>query len=114
MTPRRKPRFVALLTSRAHVLCVLAVEPTIRVRDLADRVAMTERAVLRILAELEAAGCVRHRRRGRRNVYEVDGSFRLPHTNERHLTVGSLIAAIAPGDASANVPEIGTPSSSAA
>jgi DNA-binding Lrp family transcriptional regulator len=94
MSMREKPRIMTLMTNHAHVLCILAVEPTIRVRDLAARVALTQRGVLRIVSELEAAGCVRRRRCGRRNVYEVDHAFRPPHVNERHLTVGALISTV--------------------
>jgi len=93
---------MSLLTNHAHVLCILASEPTVRVRDLADRVALTERAVLRIVSELEAAGYVRHRRRGRRNIYEVDRDLPLSHPTERHLTVGTLVAMLSSGTAHAD------------
>ena len=43
------------LTNHGHVLLCLAGDPTLRRRDLAERVGITERAVGTILAELEAA-----------------------------------------------------------
>ena len=44
------------LSNHAHVLLCIAKEPAARLRDLADRVGITERAVQRIVADLEDAG----------------------------------------------------------
>ena len=46
------------LTNHAHVLLAIAAEPEIRVRDIAERVGITERAAHRIVAELVDAGCL--------------------------------------------------------
>lgn len=40
------------LTNHSHVLICLAEDPTLRLRDLADRVGITERAVQRIVTDL--------------------------------------------------------------
>ncbi len=79
------------LTNHAHVLLCLAGDPTLRRRDLAERVGITERAVGSILAELEAAGVIAVKRTGRRNTYRVHGRVRLRHPVEAHRTVGDLI-----------------------
>ena len=49
-------------------------------RDLADRVGITERAALRILLDLEAAGFVHRERDGRRTHYRLrlDRAMRAP------------------------------------
>lgn len=62
---------VAFLTNHARALLCLAGDPSARMRDVAQRLGITERAVQRIVAELEAAGWLRVQRRGRRNVYQV-------------------------------------------
>lgn len=83
------------LTNHTHVLVCLAVEPGVRVRDIADRVGITERAVQRIIADLEEAGVVTRIRDGRRNQYRVHGGARLRHPVEQTTTVGALLAAVA-------------------
>lgn len=80
------------LSNHAHVLLCVAREPDVRVRDVAVEVGITERAVQRILGELEEAGVVRRERRGRRNHYEVDQGIPLRHPLESHRTVGDLLA----------------------
>ncbi len=84
------------LTNHAHVLIVLYAEPTIRLRDVADRVGITERAVQRIVADLQEAGIVVRQRDGRRNVYELDLDRQLRHPIEQHRTVGDLLRMVSP------------------
>lgn len=79
------------LSNHAHVLLCVAREPDVRVRDVAVEVGITERAVQRILGELEEAGVVRRERRGRRNHYEVERTIPLRHPLESHRTVGDLL-----------------------
>ena len=82
------------LTNHSHVLLCLAADDSLRVRDLAQKVGITERAVLKILAELEAGGVLEREREGRRNRYRVLHRTRLRHELEAHRTVGDLIAAV--------------------
>jgi DNA-binding MarR family transcriptional regulator len=79
------------LTNHAHVLWCIAENPDIRLREVADKVGITERAVQRIVAELEEAGYVTHDRVGRRNHYEVNPDVNLRHPLEEHLAVGALL-----------------------
>ncbi|MEQ8848342.1 helix-turn-helix domain-containing protein [Botrimarina sp.] len=79
------------LSNHSHVLLVLAAEPDVRLRDVAQRVRITERAVQKIVAELEAAGVVTRHRDGRRNRYEVHPDKPLRHPVEWHRTVADLI-----------------------
>jgi DNA-binding transcriptional ArsR family regulator len=82
------------LTNHAHVLLCIVRDPEARIRDLAGAVGITERAVQRILADLEAAGYVAHEREGRRNRYQVCADLPLRHPLESHHSVGALIALI--------------------
>jgi DNA-binding IclR family transcriptional regulator len=79
------------LTNHAHVLLCIAADPLARLRDLAERVGITERAVQRIVADLEAAGYLEHEREGRRNVYRVRAQMPLRHPVERHRKVAVLL-----------------------
>jgi predicted transcriptional regulator len=82
------------LTNHSHVLLCLVQDREARMRDVAERVGITERAVQRIVAELEAAGYVSRTREGRRNTYEVNGDLPLRHAVEGHQTLNALIRLI--------------------
>ncbi len=79
------------LTNHAHVLICLSQDPNLRLRDLAERVGITERAVQKIVADLEASGVIERLREGRRNHYNIDPSVPLRHPVERHKSVGCLL-----------------------
>src|SRR3954454_10633295 len=79
------------LTNHAHVLLSIAQDPDIRLRDLATRVGITERATQRIVAELVTEGYVTRTRIGRRNEYEVHPGLPLRHPMEADHQVGELL-----------------------
>ena len=81
-------RFV---TNHAHVLQVIAADPTARLRDIAQTVGITERTAAQIVNDLEQAGYLSKSRDGRRNHYEVHEDLPLRHPQHRHHTVGDLI-----------------------
>src|SRR5438067_6794804 len=61
----------SFLTNHAYVLGCIAREPSLTLREVAERVGITERAVQRIVAELEEGGYLSREREGRRNRYVV-------------------------------------------
>jgi len=79
------------LSNHSHVLIALAKDPTLRVRDLAAAVGITERAVANILADLEEAGVLFRERSGRRNVYTIDDDVPLRHSVESHRKVRDIL-----------------------
>lgn len=79
------------LTNHAQVLLCLADSPDIRLRDVALRVGITERATQRILAELVDSGYVKTTRVGRRNNYTVDREHAMRHTAQLGHEIGSLL-----------------------
>ena len=83
------------LTNHAHVLLVLSKDPSLRMRDVAELVGITERAVHRIVKELTSDGYLKVSKNGRRNHYEVAASLPLRHTVERGVLVSDLIALVA-------------------
>ncbi|HIE41851.1 MAG TPA: ArsR family transcriptional regulator [Nitrospinaceae bacterium] len=82
------------LTNHSHVLLCLVQNPFERIRDIAAEVGITERAVQRIIGELEADGYLEHIRDGRRNVYKVFSRKPLRHCIEKHRQVHDLIEII--------------------
>ncbi len=78
-------------TNHSHVLICLSREPDLRLRDVAERVGITERAVQRIVADLEEAAILTRSRDGRRNRYQVHTNQTLRHPIESHCTVGDLL-----------------------
>lgn len=82
------------LTNHAHVLFCIAQDPGIRLRDVADRVGITERAVQRIVSELVDGGYITRQRHGRRNTYQVHGRLPLRHAIEHHRKIADLLRMI--------------------
>ncbi len=79
------------LTHHAHVLICLAHDPDLRLRDVAERVGITERAVQKIVHELEEAKVLTIQRVGRRNAYKIHQSRKLRHPVEGKGRVADLL-----------------------
>jgi len=79
------------LSNHAHVLICLAEDPTLALRDVAQRVGITERSVQRIVSELEQGGYLVRSREGRCNRYTLRRAQPLRHPIEMHKRVGDLI-----------------------
>lgn len=78
-------------TNHAHVLFSISEDPDITLREVSQRVGITERATQRIVAELEADGYLRHERKGRRNHYELIDDAPLRHPIEAHVDIGDIL-----------------------
>lgn len=91
------------LTHHARVLILIGRDPGMRLRDVAAACGITERAVQRIVADLEEAGYLKRSREGRRNRYEViPGTyFRHPAESDR-MIAGLLALVIGSADTEAN------------
>jgi MarR family protein len=79
------------LTNHAQVLVCIARDPGVRLRDIGDRVGITERAAHRIVTELADARYITRQRNGRRNRYTINGHFPLPDPIAREQNVGELL-----------------------
>jgi len=80
------------LSNHGHVLICLAQNPEMRLRDIAIAVGITERAVIRIITELEDGGYVSKERIGRRNRYTVKADKPLRHPLEAHHSVKTILS----------------------
>jgi predicted transcriptional regulator len=85
---------VALSNYGLALLCI-AREPELRLRELAERVGITERAAHRIVCDLCADGCISRSRSGRRNSYTVNADAPLRHPALSGRTVGELLRGLA-------------------
>ncbi len=80
------------LSNHGHVLLAVGQDPTARVRDLADRVGITERSAQQILNDLVEDGYVHRTRIGRRNTYEISSGKPFRHPLEADQSVDGLLA----------------------
>jgi predicted transcriptional regulator len=85
---------VALSNYGLALVCI-ARDPDIRLRELAERLGITERAAHRIVCELCADGCISRSRSGRRNHYTVEPAAPLRHPALSGHTVGELVRGLA-------------------
>lgn len=79
------------LSNHTHVLVCLAANAEQTLRDVSLQVGITERAVQRIVADLETAGVLTRERDGRRNRYALDLDVHLRHALERHCRIGDIL-----------------------
>ncbi len=82
------------LTNHSHVLILLAHDPSMILRKVAAMVGITERAVQRIIADLQGEGFIERQKVGRQNHYRILRERKLRHTVEAHRTVGDLLRII--------------------
>ena len=78
-------------TNHAHVLISLQAHPDLPLRRVALAIGITERAVQRIVAELEEGNYLKRTKVGRQNKYEINGDMPLRHSQESHRTIKELL-----------------------
>lgn len=79
------------LTNHLHVMVCLAEDPDLTLREVAEKVGITERATHRIVSDLVRDGALERERVGRRNHYNVNSKVPLRHPLEAHICVGQLL-----------------------
>ena len=80
-----------IFSNHGHVLVCLARDSEARLRDVAADVGLTERAVQKIVRDLQESGMISVSKHGRRNRYRIDYSKTLRHDLEAHCTLGALV-----------------------
>ena len=86
------------LSNHGYVLLCIALDPSIRISELADRVGIGERAAQKIIADLVADGYITRSRDGRRNRYAINREAQLRHPLLTDLPVGPLVDALSNGN----------------
>ena len=89
---------LTFFSNHGHVLVCIAGDPDARLRDVADRVGITERAVQAIVNDLVDEGYLTRVRVGRRNRYEVHDDQPLRHPVEQGHRVGDVLRALEVGE----------------
>ena len=79
------------LTIHARVLLAIAHDPGIRLRDVAEKLGITERTAHGIIADLANAGYVVKQRDGRRNRYQIRANLPLSEPSARELPIGEVL-----------------------
>jgi len=80
------------LSNHAHVLLCIASHEDIRLRDVATHIGITERAVQRIVADLEQEGYLLRTKNGRRNQYQLYREESLKHPLESHRVLEDILS----------------------
>ena len=80
-------RFV---TNHTQVLLCIARDPDARLREIAETVGITERAVQRIVSDLVESGFVKRERQGRRSTYTLDREVRMRHPSQFDHEIGEI------------------------
>lgn len=80
------------LTNHSQVLLCIARHQRITAREIAQIVGITERAVQRIISDLEESGYISHERIGRQNRYVVHLDQPMRHPAQEGRPIRELIA----------------------
>jgi len=84
-------------TNHTHVLVYLSLHGSAPLKDVANAIGITERAVQRIVRDLELGGTLSHKRVGRNNHYHIHSSASLRHALENHCTIGQILDVVLKG-----------------
>jgi DNA-binding Lrp family transcriptional regulator len=90
-------------SNHGHVFFCLARNGDARLRDVAADVGITERAVQKIVKDLQQAGYIEVRKQGRCNRYRINRRKSLRHPLEAHCSVSKVVNLVAPGARAAAV-----------
>jgi len=91
----------SFLTNHARVLLCISHDPGVRLREIAQKVGVTERTAYGIVTDLTVAGYVVKQKDGRRNQYQIQAHLPLPETDGRERTIGEVLALLAGADGEA-------------
>ena len=73
-----------------HVYFLIALSESLTLREISDRVGITERSVQGIILALEEAGYVEKQKAGRNNVYRIRSGKTLRHPLEGDVKLEDL------------------------
>lgn len=82
------------VTNHGAVLIIVSQQPRVTAREISQLLGITERAVLRIVGDLDEAGYVARTRQGRTNNYTVNQDLPLPGPILKDVAVGDLLDAL--------------------
>jgi predicted transcriptional regulator len=92
------------LTNHAQVLACIAHDPGVLLREISERVGITERAAHRIVTELADGGYIMRERDGRRNHYTIQSGLPLPDRLGRVRRISDLLTILIGSDEAPDAP----------
>jgi hypothetical protein len=85
----------SFLTNHGRTLLCIARDPEVRLREIANNLAISERRTYAIVTELTDAGYLVKRKHGRRNRYEIQTHLPLPESSGRDQAIGAVLELLA-------------------
>lgn len=76
------------------MLVCLVENNQIALREVAQKIGITERAVQKIVQDFERDGILTRERVGRKNTYQFNLDLPLRHNLENHCTIGEVLSLI--------------------
>lgn len=80
-----------ILTNHGQALLLIAADPDVRLRDIAEAIGVTERTAFGLVADLTEAEYVVKQKEGRRNRYHVRADLPIRDPATRDCTVGEVL-----------------------
>lgn len=81
----------SFITNHAVVLALLNREENLTAREIAIASGITERSVIRIIKDLDEAGYITKRKKGRQNLYTINKDLPLRRVDQQEVNVYALI-----------------------
>lgn len=82
------------LTNHALVLSYLAKHPSITAREVSLDIGITERAIRKIIADLDEAGYISKRKVGRGTRYKINPDMSLRSNTHDNIAIGNFLEAL--------------------
>ena len=82
------------ITNHGLVLSYIFHNTTSTAREIANYIGVTERTTHKIISDLESAGYIERRKKGRRNIYRVDPTIPLRHHTKQDILVEDVLEAL--------------------
>ena len=84
----------AFLTNHALVLSYLAKHPSITAREISMDIGITERAIRKIIADLDEAGYINKRKVGRGTRYRINPDLSMRSDTHDDIAIGGFLEAL--------------------
>ncbi len=82
------------VSSHGAVIFCIAAAPDCTIKELAEALGLTRRAVWGVISDLRRAGMLRVRKEGRRHRYTVNPNAPLRHPTLKRFTLGAILGGI--------------------
>lgn len=82
------------LSNHGRVLIYIFNNPKSTTEEISRETELSQRGVQKIITELETAGYIAHKKKGRRNHYTVNAELPMRHHLEQNHMVGDIIHAL--------------------